>query len=270
MLKRIISSVIAFPIIVLIIWFGGLPFKLLMILISLTGMFELYKAMNKKNNAINFISYIFIVVYYLFIDNLDTDTMLIIFFLYILSNLIFFVMNHAKISPVECAVNVFGFFYVGFLMSAIYLTRIHPYGQFLVWLIFVGAWGSDTFAYFTGVAIGKHKLAPVLSPKKTVEGAVGGVLGSMLLGFIYALVLSRYTNISHEINVIFLFVAISGFSAGFSILGDLSASAIKRYTKIKDYGSIIPGHGGIMDRFDSILFTAPIVYAVLRILISYY
>ena len=136
----------------------------------------------------------------------------------------------------------------------------------MVWLIFISSWICDTCAYLTGMAIGKHKLAPVLSPKKSIEGAIGGVVGSALVGALFAwLFLIPETGSDAMIWVVAL---ISAAGAVISQVGDLSASAIKRNHDIKDYGKIIPGHGGIMDRFDSVLFTAPVIYFLSVILLG--
>ena len=267
MLKRILSSVIAFPLLAMIIVTGGLPLKLVMIVVSAIGMGELYNAINSKLGIENVISFAFIGVYYYFIDNITADSMIMLLSLYMIANLVCLVFFHGKIDPTHCAVNIFGFFYVGFLLSGIYLTRMHNYGQYFVWLIFICAWACDTFAYFTGVLIGKHKLTPILSPKKTVEGAIGGVIGAMLVAVVYGYFASRFTVIDDDINLVFFCAVVAGFGSIFAQLGDLTASAIKRHTGIKDYGKIIPGHGGIIDRFDSVMFTAPIVYAVMRLLL---
>jgi phosphatidate cytidylyltransferase len=127
-----------------------------------------------------------------------------------------------------------------------------------VWLIFIGAWGSDTCAYAVGMLLGKHKIVPKLSPKKTVEGCIGGVIGAALLGYLYALFLGD--KIVGLANPRIIFAIIGASASVISQFGDLAASAIKRNYDIKDYGRLIPGHGGILDRFDSIIFTAPIVY----------
>ena len=120
-----------------------------------------------------------------------------------------------------------------------------------MWLIFLCSWGCDTCAYCVGMLIGKHKMAPVLSPKKSVEGAVGGVAGAVLLGVIYAAATK---------GPMAEYALICGVGALISMVGDLAASAIKRNMGIKDYGKLIPGHGGILDRFDSVIFTAPVIY----------
>ena len=152
----------------------------------------------------------------------------------------------------------FCFFYGPVLFSFIWLTRELPGGIYMVWLIFISSWICDTCAYLSGMAFGRHKLAPVLSPKKSVEGAVGGMAGSALVGALFAwafLVPAR-----EAAGVIWVAALICAVGAVISQVGDLAASAIKRNHEIKDYGKIIPGHGGIMDRFDSVLFTAPVIY----------
>ena len=156
----------------------------------------------------------------------------------------------------------FGLFYVAFCLSFIYQTRsIAGKGSYLVWLIFLCSWGCDTCAYAVGVLIGKHKMAPVLSPKKSIEGAVGGVIGSALLTGIYACALRQALSV--DTRGILLLSMTAAVGALISMVGDLAASAIKRNYEIKDYGRLIPGHGGILDRFDSVIITAPIVFYLL-------
>lgn len=145
----------------------------------------------------------------------------------------------------------FGLFYVAVMLSFIYLTRCRFKGNIEIWLIYITSWGADTCAYLAGMAFGKHKMTKKLSPKKSVEGAVGGVLGSVLLGLIFAAVFKQPKLV---------YVLICLVSAVLSMIGDLAASAIKRKADIKDYGKLIPGHGGILDRFDSVIFTAPVIY----------
>ena len=162
----------------------------------------------------------------------------------------------------------FGILYVPVMLSFIYQTRMLEDGFQLVWLIFLSAWGCDTCAYCTGELIGKHKLAPVLSPKKSIEGAVGGVAGAALIGFLYAWGLQKAGVTAISDDAIWAFPLISGVGAVLSQLGDLAASGIKRDHNIKDYGRLIPGHGGIMDRFDSVIVTAPLIYYLCIILLE--
>ncbi len=154
---------------------------------------------------------------------------------------------------------LFSFLYGPVMLSFLYLLREgFEDGIYLVWFVFLASWGSDTCAYCVGVLIGKHKMAPKLSPKKSVEGAVGGVLGAAILFTVYThFVINVYTGMTLALP----FAALLGAAgAVVSMLGDLAASAVKRDHEIKDYGKLIPGHGGIMDRFDSVIVAAPIVF----------
>ena len=151
------------------------------------------------------------------------------------------------------------------MLSYIYKTRNLEGGAWLVGLIFISSWGSDTCAYCVGMLIGKHKMAPVLSPKKSVEGGVGGVVGAALLGALYAVVIAKWNPASGHTALMYALICAVG--ALISMVGDLAASAIKRNKEIKDYGRLIPGHGGILDRFDSVIFTAPFIYFLANVLL---
>lgn len=160
--------------------------------------------------------------------------------------------------------------------SLIHLKRALPRTEFgydaayFILLILCFAWGGDTSAYFTGRAFGKHKLAPYVSPHKTVEGALGGILGSMALGLIataiYGYFSGRVASLTVEVSLRHLAVisVMGAIASVLGILGDLFASVIKRQVGIKDYGTIFPGHGGILDRFDSVMFIAPFVSIAVR------
>ena len=146
---------------------------------------------------------------------------------------------------------------VGF--TSLILLRDTEGGGYIFWLVFIGAWVTDTMAYFTGFLFGKHKLIPEISPKKTVEGAIGGTLFAGIAFALYGFVVSRITNVDMNLVMLFLTGLISAVVAQF---GDLIASVIKREAGIKDYGSIFPGHGGILDRFDSIIALAPFILMI--------
>ena len=147
--------------------------------------------------------------------------------------------------------------YISFGFASMTLLRDLQHGLYIFLLSFLIPWMSDSFAYFTGVFCGKHKLIPSVSPHKTVEGAIGGIIGAGLTTCLYGLIVSKIVEITP--NYLFLFVT-GLFVAALSQVGDLVASLIKRQYGIKDYGKLLPGHGGIMDRFDSILITAPYLY----------
>lgn len=160
--------------------------------------------------------------------------------------------------------------------SLIHLKRCLPFAQYrydaiyFILLILCSAWGGDTAAYFAGRAFGKHKLAPIVSPHKTVEGAIGGIFGSVLAGVVLTLVYS-FLSASHNVITIqvqprhyAILVVMGAIASVLGILGDLFASSVKRQVGIKDYGTIFPGHGGILDRFDSVMFIAPFVSIAVR------
>ena len=132
-------------------------------------------------------------------------------------------------------------------------------GKFLVWYILFIAWGTDTFAYFVGIKFGKHKLTEI-SPKKSIEGSIGGIIGALIITLIYTMVVNHYT----DMNINYWYIAIIAVMLSIlSQIGDLAGSSIKRYVKTKDFGELIPGHGGIIDRIDSIIFIAPFAYLLL-------
>ena len=146
---------------------------------------------------------------------------------------------------------------VGF--TSLILLRDSDGGQYIFWLVFIGAWITDTMAYFTGFLFGRHKLKPEISPKKTVEGAIGGTLFAGLAYMLYGYIISHITGIDMHILMLFIAGIIAAVVAQF---GDLIASVIKRQSGIKDYGNIFPGHGGVLDRFDSIIALAPFLLMI--------
>ena len=270
---RLISGIIIAAVIALFTLTGGIWLLLLLLAASLIGMFEFYRAtgvltQGRKIDPATGVGYGFCIVYYLLLyfgKNAMFDLVLacVVCLMVLLATYVF---TFPKYKAKEIVFSFFGFFYVGVMISFYYLTRCEKDGIFIVWLILAGSWLCDVFAYFTGMAIGRHKLAPILSPKKSIEGSIGGIVIPAIIAGVYAYILSRYYQPSYP--VIPVFVTITAVAAAASQIGDLSASAIKRNFEIKDYGDIIPGHGGILDRFDSLIFTAPMVYFVAVCIIS--
>ena len=251
---RLLSGILLVAIALATIVSGGCVLFFTLIAVSLIGMHELYKAMKVKDeefNILEIVGYVGAILYYVavFLDFERYGTLAVILALVLLMFVYVFLYPRFEANQVMAA--FFGIVYVAVMLSFIYLTRQLPGGVYHVWLIFLCSWGCDTCAYCVGMLIGKHKMAPVLSPKKSVEGAVGGVVGAALLGVVYAAV-TRGPVVEYAV--------ICAAGALISMVGDLAASAIKRNQGIKDYGKLIPGHGGILDRFDSVIFTAPVIY----------
>ena len=214
--------------------------------------------MDVQNKILGLTGYLGAVVYYgiLYTGQMQYVTLLTIAFLVVLMAVYVFSFPTFKAEQVMTV--FFGVFYVAVMLSYVYQTRMLEDGAVAVWLIFLSSWGCDTCAYCAGMLLGKHKMAPVLSPKKSWEGAVGGVVGAALLTLIYCFVFQGSMGSTNR-DIIMLCM-ICAIGAIISMIGDLTASAIKRNYDIKDYGHLIPGHGGILDRFDSMIITAPIIY----------
>ncbi len=193
---------------------------------------------------------------------IDSNTLAVTAGAFLILLLAVYVLSFPKFKSEQVTTVFFGFFYVAVTLSYIFLVRMLPGGAYTVWLIFIGSWGAATMAYLVGRKIGRHKIVPVLSPKKSLEGFIGGIVGAVLIGVIYALIFKNSLTDTFP-NPVLSFAVIAGVSSIVSMIGDLAASAIKRDKDIKDYGKLIPGHGGILDRFDSVIFIAPIVYYLL-------
>lgn len=246
-------------------YFGNAVLRFSLMGLSLIALNEFYKAMdNGQHKPINYLGYIFTVVYYLTLTTIITPMTLFIIFCF--SLFIYLVLNYPKVNINDISITIFGVIYIPILFSYVYKVRQMENGIFFIWLVLITAFATDTFAYFTGVFIGKHKLIPQLSPNKTIEGSIGGILGTIITCIIYTIIVKPYLYV--DTTNIILYSAISGFVCSiFAQFGDLTASSIKRLTGVKDFGKLIPGHGGILDRFDSVLFTAPILYIFLTLFI---
>ena len=255
---RLLSGILLVIIALATIISGGDVLFATLLLISFIGMTEIYRVLEISGTLLGGTGYLATVAYYFLIrmGKLEWIVMLAIAFLIVL--MMIYVFTYPKYRSEQVMLAFFGLFYVAFMLSYVYQIRMLPQGAFIVWLVFICSWGSDTCAYCVGMLFGKHKMAPKLSPKKSIEGAVGGVVGAALLGAAYAAIMNR-TMTGADAGVV-QYALICAVGALISMVGDLAASAIKRNHDIKDYGNLIPGHGGILDRFDSVIFTAPIIY----------
>lgn len=259
---RLISGIVLVIIALATIISGSWILFFTLLAVSLIGMRELYKVMKVSDEhvtVLELVGYLGAVLYYIAMkaDFGNYGTMAIIISMILI--LFVYVFGYPKYHAEQVMAAFFGVVYVAVMLSFIYLTRSRPDGKFLVWLIFLCSWGCDTCAYCVGMLIGKHKMAPVLSPKKSIEGAVGGVAGAALLGVIYAAATQ---------GKMAEYALICAVGALISMVGDLAASAIKRNQNIKDYGKLIPGHGGILDRFDSVIITAPVIYYLAKMILG--
>lgn len=268
MVKRIITSVVALAVFVGILFLPPICFTVALAAVILFMLYECYSATKADlgMKTIGFISAVILMSSIYFCKAIEWDTFAwatasigIIFIIAL--HMITVVEKHGKRNYKDILSNGFLTIYIVLSMSCVWLAK-ETFDTATMLLTFICAWSCDTFAYFTGRFLGKHKLIPHVSPNKTVEGSVGGVVGAMVICIVYLLIVKNVfdTNMLQWSNVV-VEGAVYGLVGGaLSQLGDLIASAIKRDTGIKDFGWIFPGHGGFMDRFDSVMFIAPIMY----------
>ena len=232
---RLLSGIVLVLLALLFIIHGGYLLLTVLGIISLIGLFELYRVFGIEKSAPGIVGYVAAIVYYLNVAfGFIPDIMMFVMALLIVCMCVF-VFGYPKFHANQIIAAFFGVFYVAVMLSCIYETRSLEGGRYLVWLIFLCSWGCDT-----------------------CEGAVGGVVGAALLTLIYGFLFRGSMHV--DMPYIFMMAGICAAGALISMVGDLAASAIKRNFEIKDYGKLIPGHGGILDRFDSVIFTAPIIF----------
>lgn len=259
---RLLSGIVLVLAAIFFFFMGGYWLLVALGILSLLGVYELLRVFQMEKSALAIVTYVATVVYYGILGVYGGMDWLLfaVLICMLLAILFLYVFCYPKIRIENVTKAVFAFLYVSVLLSYIARIRDLPGGNWVVWLVLLAAWGSDTCAYVTGVLIGKHHFSE-LSPKKTIEGCVGGIVGAGLLSFGYSFFFPFHTVFVLTPAIAFPLVAIVG--AIISQIGDLAASAIKRNYDTKDYGNVIPGHGGILDRFDSVIFVAPFVYYLL-------
>lgn len=261
-IKRFISGMILFLAVAVILIFGNsTAVNLTISAVAIIAINEYFNSLSKKYKVERWIGNI-LAILLAFINVLPKEMLILMFPIGIA--LLFFkvIITEMKTNFVDIAITGFGIIYIiGFIMF-IPLIYMSEHGKLLIWYLAISAWGTDTFAYLVGIKFGKHKLTPI-SPKKSIEGSIGGIVGSTLIAIIYTYFINKICNAGIS------YLEITGIAVVLSVLsqiGDLAASSIKRYVDIEDFGKIIPGHGGMLDRIDSILFIAPFAYFLLTMI----
>lgn len=261
-IKRFISGMILFLAVAVILIFGNsTAVNLTISAVAIIAINEYFNSLSKKYKVERWIGNI-LAILLAFINVLPKEMLILMFPIGIA--LLFFkvIITEMKTNFVDIAITGFGIIYIiGFIMF-IPLIYMSEHGKLLIWYLAISAWGTDTFAYLVGIKFRKHKLTPI-SPKKSIEGSIGGIVGSTLIAIIYTYFINKICNAGIS------YLEITGIAVVLSVLsqiGDLAASSIKRYVDIKDFGKIIPGHGGMLDRIDSILFIAPFAYFLLTMI----
>ena len=281
MKTRIITAVVGIVVLIGVLFtFDTLIFNLVITAITLIALHEIYAALGFEKQGWPLFGVLVPYTFLVMLSSYELYRRLVMpaSFLVVLFYAIYLVVRNGTISYQKASgLAMFSGIVIFCFYSFIRLKELLPveeYGYdavFFILLILCFAWGGDTCAYFAGRAFGKHKLCPVVSPKKTVEGAIGGVLGTMVFGvaatLIYSIAADRmeaFTRSNIGVSMYVVIALLACVAAVLGIYGDLFASVVKRQCGIKDYGTIFPGHGGILDRFDSVMFIAPFVTIVVR------
>ena len=265
-IKRITSGLLGFPLVLIILLIGNKYIvDIALAIIALLSMNEYFNAVQKVSNPVRWVGYLSclsIAVIHLvpseqlnMVGTLSVPTILLILFAQVIA-------TDMKTSFKDIAYTFLGIFYVVFFIMFIAFIDGMKDGKILIWYAILSAWGTDVFAYFIGKKIGKHKFSKV-SPKKSIEGCIAGTLGAILLMLIYTYFANTYWGMEYSYG----FIALIGLILSLiGQIGDFAASSIKRYVDIKDYSNLIPGHGGMLDRIDSLMFLAPFAYALFTLL----
>jgi phosphatidate cytidylyltransferase len=266
-LKKFISSMVGLVLFFVIIFLPPYVLGAVVFFITIIATYEYnkcVKAAGYNNYAIASYLPVLLILFAIFKFETDLDSLTAVkyvisgYLLLYMTLLSAYLLSHKKHQLKDVFTTVFAITYIAPLFFTLIAVRYMIYGNYHIFLAFGGAWLTDTFAYFAGKLFGKRKLIPLISPNKTRAGAIGGLIGTTACTVIYGALINRYVYTVHI--SIFIFLALGIMLAVFSQAGDLTASAIKRNSKIKDFGNLMPGHGGALDRFDSVLFSSALTF----------
>ena len=266
--KRIFSALILFPLVAIILIFGNK--YLVDICVSIIAIMSLHEYFNSfkeenGNKDLRWIAYLAALLISI-IHIIPKEFILpIIAAIVPISILVLFaqvIATNMKYNIKDIAITFFGICYIVIFLMFISLIRETAYGRITIWYVFFAAWGTDTFAYLIGKRFGKHKFSKI-SPNKSIEGSIAGTIGAILIMLIYTYICNTYLGMNFNYIYIILIAIVLSLVGQ---IGDFAASSIKRYTGIKDFSNLIPGHGGMLDRIDSVIFIAPFAYFLLMLL----
>ena len=259
-IKRLTSGLLGFPLVLLVLLIGDkIVVDIALSIIALLAMSEYFNAIAKVSKPVRWLGYLscfsiaFIHVvpkeYLNMIVTLGVPTILIVLFAQV-------VATEMRTTFKDIAYTFIGIFYVVFFIMFVAFIDGMPNGKILIWYVILAAWGTDTFAYIIGKRFGKHKFSEV-SPKKSIEGCIAGIVGAVIIALIYTYAINSIKGFEYSYIYITIFTIILSIIGQ---IGDFAASSIKRYVDVKDYSNLIPGHGGMLDRIDSLIFIAPFAY----------
>jgi len=270
MKQRIITAIVAIAVFVPFLIFSHThAFTFCFFMLTLIGTYEMLGCIGlRKKFILSLLSYAYsgsAVLLARLLSSIESFMMVILFstLVYVFAVIAASLFSKGRV-PIDKAAELFMMmFYIALTFSCILLVRDSANGGYLYLLVFVGAWITDSGAYFAGVAFGKHKLIPDVSPKKTVEGAVGGIVLCIAFMALYAFAAGKISGLSPNYIA---FLVCGAILSVVSMIGDLVMSLLKRKHGIKDYGVLFPGHGGVLDRFDSVIACAPFLMILVTVM----
>lgn len=265
-IKRITTALLGFPLVVILLVLGNkYVVDITFAIVAAMSLHEYFNAFKEKANPVIWMGYlasaliafihIFPIEHAITIVSILIPTAIAVLFLQV-------ILTNMKTNVKDIAITFFGICYIPLFLMFVPLINGLTNGKLLVWYIFTTAWGTDIFAYIVGKWIGKHKFSKI-SPNKSIEGCIGGILGSIVLSLLITYIFNTFFSMQFSYGYTIL---ISIILSIIGQIGDFAASSIKRYVGIKDFSNLIPGHGGMLDRIDSIIFIAPFAYMLLRLL----
>ena len=269
-LKRILTSLIGFPIVVLMIALGNAPIiDFAIMIVAIICMYEYLGIVSKVCNPIKWVSYLSTIIVFLVSVVPSSIMKYVMLFMVPITLLILFlhiILSDMKITFKDVAYTFLGIAYVTGFIAFVGLIVIQERGKLALGYTLMTAWATDVFAYTAGKLFGKHHFSKV-SPKKTIEGCIAGAFGAAVVGFIYAIIANKVGAI-HLQGIQYFYAIIIPLVLGLiSQIGDFTESCIKRFADVKDSGNILPGHGGMLDIIDSVIFIAPFVYFIVKVIL---
>lgn len=252
MKERVLTAVVGVPVLLLLIYLGGIPFAVLTGILVAVGTYEYRKMVEKEHiflfYSVLFVEAIMLVTMYWGWKSWASVGLMLAFLLIFIHAIIYY----PKITVVDMGINFLAILYIGWTLPHLIAIERLPYGTTMLFYLFIAIWSSDTGAYFAGRFLGKHKLAPLVSPNKTIEGSIGGIVTTIVVLLLI--------NLGFKLFAIQEIIGLAIILSVVGQIGDLVESMLKRFMGIKDSGNILPGHGGILDRFDSLIMAAPFLF----------
>ena len=265
-LKRILTSLIGLPLVIILLVFGNKYIVDVAIsIVAIICLSEYFNAIGGKSKNLKWLTYIMaVLIAFIHIIPMQKETNLIsiIIPLSVLGLFAYVIFSNMKYNINDIALCMFAICYVVIFLMFLPIIRNMENGKITIWFVFFSAWGTDTAAYLIGKKFGKHKFSQI-SPNKSIEGCIAGLIGATLLSTIYTLICNRFLGMDFNY---FYIIIIAILLSAVGQLGDFAASSIKRYFGIKDFSNLIPGHGGMIDRMDSVIFIAPVAYFLLTLI----